>query len=93
MINEVDWTVIDIWTHKALRKLALYSGLTLFMLLVLNFYEFKGDWLAFSFGAAIVGFMFGLTVRLMMKIVCYNMSVCSEYWKKRHPSWTDENHE
>ncbi|SRV24421.1 hypothetical protein [Shigella sonnei] len=80
MIKEEDWTVIDIWTYKALRKFALYSGITLFMLF-------------FGFGAAIASFMFGLTVKLMMKIVCYNMSVCSQYWKKRHPSWKDENHE
>lgn len=64
-----------------------------FMLLVLSFHDFNGDWLTFGFGAAIASFMFGLTVKLMMKIVCYNMSVCSQYWKKRHPSWKDENHE
>lgn len=87
--------VFDVTLHRALSHVALVTGMAVLMLFVTIYTEFPPGLLSYTvyLFAGLSAFLFGQAVKESLEIVCYQMAICSEYWKKNHPSWNNTEKE
>lgn len=83
-----NYLVFDLIVCKELKKIGFFTGTAIFM----AFLTFKADFppeapFAVPLLCAASAYLFGKALADCIGILCYQMSVCSEYWKKYHPSW------